>query len=145
MAHLTFTFFGFLSGIIGCVSIQSESGLANRELLVRLPLLCLLLVVPNIAAAQQGAATGEPLVIQTTSLPKAYLRQNYETHLEAQGGITPLRWEVTEGKLPEGILLARDGILTGVPTETGDFQFTVTLTDSGRPAAQRNQQLVLTV
>jgi Putative Ig domain len=104
-----------------------------------------LLIVPGIAAAQQGAATGEPLVVQTTSLPKAYLRQNYETRLEAHGGITPLRWEVTEGKLPAGILLAQDGILTGVPTETGEFQFTVTITDSGRPAAQRNQQLVLTV
>jgi hypothetical protein len=103
------------------------------------------LVVPDVAAAQQGAATGEPLVVQTTSLPRAYLRQNYETRLEAHGGITPLRWEVTEGKLPAGILLGREGILTGVPTETGEFPFTVTLTDGGRPAAQRNQQLVMTV
>jgi hypothetical protein len=29
--------------------------------------------------------------------------------------------------------------------ETGEFKFTVTVTDSGRPAVQRNQQLVLTV
>ena len=95
--------------------------------------------------AQQGAATGEPLVIQTTSLHKAYLRQHYETHLEARGGITPLRWELTEGALPVGIVLGADGILSGVPTETGEFKFTVTVTDSGRPAAQRNEQLVLTV
>ena len=97
------------------------------------------------ATAQQGAATGEPLIVKTTSLPKAYLKQHYETHLEARGGITPLRWEVTEGALPEGVLLARDGVLSGVPTETGEFRFTVTVTDGGRPAAQRNQQLVLTV
>ena len=97
------------------------------------------------AFAQQGAATGEPLVIQTTSLHKAYLRQHYETHLEARGGITPLRWEVTEGTLPAGIVLGADGVLSGVPTETGEFTFTVTVTDGGRPAAQRTQQLVLTV
>jgi hypothetical protein len=104
-----------------------------------------LVAMAPISVAQQGAATGEPLIVQTTTLPKAYVRQPYEAHLQAHGGITPLRWEVKEGKLPEGILLGRDGILTGVPTETGEFQFTVTLTDSGRPAAQRNQQLALTV
>ncbi len=97
------------------------------------------------AFAQQSAATGEPLVIQTTSLPKGYLRQHYETHLEARGGITPLRWEITEGAPPAGIVLGTDGTLSGAPTETGEFKFTVRVTDSGRPAAQRNQQLVLTV
>lgn len=104
-----------------------------------------LCVVGSVAAAQQGAATGEPLVVLTTNLPKAYLRQHYEVHLEARGGITPLRWEITEGALPEGVLLARDGVLSGAPTETGEFRFTVTVTDGGRPAVQRNQQLVLTV
>jgi Putative Ig domain len=104
-----------------------------------------LLAITAISPAQQGAATGEPLVIQTASLPKAYLNQHYEIHLEAHGGITPLRWEVTEGALPAGVVLGRDGILSGVPSQTGEFRFTVTLTDSGRPAVQRNQQLVLTV
>ena len=104
-----------------------------------------LLVAPAISAAQQGAATGEPLEVRTTSLPKAYLRQQYETHLEARGGITPLRWEIAEGTPPPGIVLARDGVLSGIPMETGEFKFTVTVTDGGRPAVQRNQQLVLTV
>jgi hypothetical protein len=111
--------------------------------LVRLA--CCFSVFACAAAAQQGAATGEPLVVQTTSLPKAYLKQQYETHLQARGGITPLRWEITEGTAPVGIVLARDGALSGAPSETGEFRFTVTVTDGGRPAAQRNQQLVLTV
>jgi hypothetical protein len=106
---------------------------------------CFLCVFAGIASAQQGAATGEPVVIQTTSLPKGYLKQHYETRLEAHGGITPLHWELTEGALPAGIVLAHDGILSGPPAETGEFKFTVTVTDSGRPAVQRNQQLVLTV
>jgi len=112
---------------------------------VLLLLLLGLLAAAEISVAQQGAATGEPLVVQTTTLPKAYLRQHYEVHLEARGGITPLRWELTEGALPAGVVLGQDGILSGAPTETGEFRFTVTLTDSGRPAAQRNQKLVLTV
>ena len=98
-----------------------------------------------ISAAQQGAATGEPLEVKNTSLPKAYLRQHYEARLDARGGITPLRWEITEGAPPGGIVLGRDGTLSGAPTETGEFKFTVTVTDSGRPAVQRNQLLVLTV
>jgi Putative Ig domain len=105
----------------------------------------LLIALPLISLAQQGAATGEPIVVRTTNLPKGYLRRAYESRLEASGGITPLHWEVTEGKMPTGILLARDGVLSGAPTETGEFRFTVTVTDSGRPAAQRGQQLVITV
>ncbi len=108
-------------------------------------ILFLLLALPAISAAQQGAATGPPLEVRTTSLPKAYLRQHYETHLEAQGGITPLQWEITEGAPPAGIVLGRDGVLSGIPTETGEFKFTATVTDSGKPAVQRNQRLVLTV
>jgi hypothetical protein len=108
-------------------------------------LLFALLTAPAVGFAQQGAATGEPLVILTTSLHKAYLRQHYETHLEARGGITPLRWEITEGAPPPGIALGADGTLSGVPTETGEFKFTVRVIDSGRPAAQLKQPLVLTV
>ena len=108
-------------------------------------LLSVLLAALAMSFAQQGAATGEPLEVRTTSLPKAYHRQRYETRLEARGGITPLRWDLTEGAPPPGIVLGQDGVLSGIPTETGEFRFTVTVTDSGRPAAQRNQQLVLTV
>jgi Putative Ig domain len=99
-------------------------------------------VFSSLVHAQQGA---EPLAIQTTSLPKAYLKQHYETRLLAHGGIPPVSWEVTEGTLPAGIVLGRDGILSGAPTETGEFKFTVTVTDTGRPAVQRNQLLVLMV
>jgi hypothetical protein len=65
--------------------------------------------------------------------------------LEAHGGITPLRWEITDGTPPAGIALAQEGILSGIPTETGEFRFTVTVTDSGKPGSQHSQQLVLTV
>jgi len=97
------------------------------------------------SAAQQAAATGPALVIQTTSLPRAYYRQPFTARLEAQGGITPRKWELTEGTLPAGVTLAGDGVLNGTPTEAGEFRFTVTVTDSGKPAYQRSQQLVLKV
>jgi hypothetical protein len=127
------------------VSIGLELRLTNWWALVRVLSLCYLCAFASAATAQQGAATGEPLSVRTTSLPKAYLRQPYETRLEARGGITPLRWEITEGAAPAGIVLGRDGVLSGAPTETGEFKFTVTVTDGGQPAVQRNQPLVLTV
>ena len=95
--------------------------------------------------AQQAAASGEPLVIRSTSLQKAYLRQRYEARLDAKGGITPLRWELSEGALPAGMMLGHDGVLSGTPTETGEFKFTTRVTDSGKPAVQRDQPLILTV
>jgi hypothetical protein len=97
------------------------------------------------AAAQQGAATGEPLSIQTTSPPKAILRQEYRFQLQGQGGISPLKWEVSSGALPRGMILSEDGVLNGVPGERGEFRFVVTLSDSGKPAQERNRELIMRV
>jgi Putative Ig domain len=98
-----------------------------------------------VCAAQQGGATGTPITIQTTSIPKGYVGQHYEARMTAQGGITPLKWIVSEGALPAGMSLHQEGVLVGVPSEVGEFKFTVTVSDSGNPAFQRQQQLVLVV
>jgi hypothetical protein len=97
------------------------------------------------AAGQQGGAIGEPIVLQTTSLPKGFLRQPYHFKLEAQGGILPLRWEVTAGTPPPGIDLAPDGNLTGAPTEVDSFHFVVTITDSGKPAREHKKEFTFNV
>lgn len=96
-------------------------------------------------AGQQAAATGEPLSIRTVNVPKAYVRQQYRCGLEARGGISPLKWQVSAGTLPPGLALGEDGTLSGVPTQAGDFHFTVTVNDSGKPAYERSQELVLRV
>jgi hypothetical protein len=71
--------------------------------------------------------------------------QEYETKLTAKGGILPLKWEVKAGSLPPGVSLHQEGDLIGVPSEPGEFRFTVTLSDSGRPAYEKDQELTLTV
>jgi len=98
-----------------------------------------------VCAAQQAGATGPPLVIKTTSLPKGYVRQPYHARLEAQGGITPFRWELTDGSLPTGINLQADGELDGAPSQPGEFSLTLTVTDSGKPTYQKQQKLTLLV
>jgi hypothetical protein len=104
---------------------------------------CLVLICGFTGAAV--AQDGSPLTVRTTSLPKAYLHKSYEAKIEAQGGATPLKWELTDGSLPAGITLSHDGILSGTPARTGEFHFTVTVRDSGVPQYQRQQQLSLVV
>src|SRR5712692_911233 len=108
-------------------------------------LLALVLFATSTPVAQQGGAIGEPIVLQTTSLPKGFLRQPYHFKLEAQGGILPLRWEVTAGAQPPGIDLSPDGILTGAPTEVDSFHFVVTITDSGKPARSQKKEFTFDV
>jgi Putative Ig domain len=103
------------------------------------------LALVSASPGQSGAATGERIVVPTTSLPKGFLRQPYRFQLEATGGIPPFKWEVGGGALPHGMTLSDDGILSGAPTETGQFHFVVSATDSGKPAHQRTQELTLQV
>lgn len=105
----------------------------------------LILALMGSSPAQQGAATGEPIVLPSASLPKGFLHRPYHFKLEAQGGITPLNWEVTAGSPPPGIELSPDGTLSGVPTEVDTFHFVVTVTDSGKPVAQKKKEFTLDV
>src|SRR5437867_10997293 len=103
------------------------------------------MILSTTSLAQQAAAAGEPLAIHTVSLPKALLRQQYRFDLRAEGGISPLQWEVTGGSMPDGLALGPHGLLGGAPIETGDVRFTVTVTDSGKPAHEKSQELTLLV
>ncbi len=105
----------------------------------------LVFMLPGLLLAQQGGASGEPISLQTTSLPKGFLRQPYRFKLEAQGGIAPLKWEATAGSMPPGIELADDGTLSGVPAEADSFHFVVTINDSGKPIRQLRKELTLDV
>ncbi|HVO81847.1 MAG TPA: Ig domain-containing protein [Terriglobales bacterium] len=105
----------------------------------------LLLLCAVAVAGQQNPAPGEPLEIRTFGLPKAILRQPFRFQLQAQGGIGPLKWRAEAGTLPPGMVLSEDGVLAGTPTQAGDFQIRVTVTDSGKPAYERSQELTLHV
>jgi hypothetical protein len=47
----------------------------------------------------------------------------------ATGGAPPYSFSVTGGSLPPGLALMPDGVLDGVPSTAGTFNFTVTVTD----------------
>ncbi len=87
-----------------------------------------------------------PLTITTASLPGGALNVSYSTTLKASGGKIPYTWSITVGTLPVGLSLnSTTGAISGTPTATGSFSFTVQATDSGTPAQSATSALSITV
>ncbi|MHB8630163.1 MAG: putative Ig domain-containing protein, partial [Aggregatilineales bacterium] len=80
------------------------------------------------------------ITLNPTSLPPGGTLLPYPTQtITASGGTAPYRFAVTSGSLPPGLGLASGGgdlttwsagILSGTPTSTGNYTFTVTATDA---------------
>ena len=88
--------------------------------------------------------TPEKPEITTSSLPDGILNMQYDFTLEANRGDF-LSWDVSSGKLPAGLTLSDDGMLTGVPTESGSFTFGVTASLTAGNIVSDEKQLTLTV
>ncbi len=81
----------------------------------------------------------------TTSayLPGATRNSSYSTSLSVAGGTSPYTWSRTGGTLPPGLSLTSSGTISGTPTSTGDYDFTIRVTDNdGRST---NKYFYLTV
>jgi hypothetical protein len=102
---------------------------------------------PDETQAEQAAPQDEPsLVIQNDSdLPDTYPHAAYELRFRARGGVPVLHWKLEKGALPPGIKLEDDGLLHGQPERTGEFQFTVSVSDGGKPQQAVQKGFVLRV
>jgi hypothetical protein len=70
-----------------------------------------------------------PLEITTTNpLPAATQGQPYSQPLTASGGTAPYTW--SSDTLPADLTLSPTGVLSGAPTATGSYSFTVTAKDA---------------
>jgi hypothetical protein len=70
--------------------------------------------------------------IANETLSAGNMTAAYEDSVFARGGTTPYEFSLTAGVLPDGLTLnSATGKITGVPTEFGDFIFTVTADDAG--------------
>lgn len=80
--------------------------------------------------------------ITTTTLPGATEGVAYGSAVQA-GGTAPMSYAVTAGALPPGVSLDPvTGVLSGTPSVSGTFSFTVTVTN---PAGAATQVLILLV
>ena len=92
-------------------------------------------------AQAQGPA--DAVLTITDAPPRAFTGQMYSFQFNATGGVPPYKWSVVNGTLPPGLSLSQAGILAGNPQVSGDFSFTVAVTDSAHPANQRNKDLAI--
>ncbi len=85
-----------------------------------------------------------PLIVSTTSPPAGEQGAAYGYALLAEGGAPPYTWSLGGGKknkLPQGLTLTSDGILTGTPTKAKTTSFTVQVTDATYALATKNLSL----
>lgn len=75
------------------------------------------------------AATA-PGITTATALPNGTVGTAYSQTLAATGGTSPYAWALSAGTLPGGVMLNSAGIISGTPTNSGTFNFTVGLTDA---------------
>jgi hypothetical protein len=101
--------------------------------------------VTAIQAESITVAPDVPLSVTTTALPAAKENHSYSKALAATGGTSPYTWAISAGSPPSGISLTTGGQLTGVPTATGTFTFTVTATDSTAVPETATKSLTLVV
>jgi len=81
--------------------------------------------------------------ILTMSLPNATVGNHYSAIMKATRGVVPYNWTVYQGTLPQGLLLASNGAITGTPNTTGQWQVTFLCKDSAGNAS--GVELTLTV
>jgi putative Ig domain-containing protein/fibronectin type III domain protein len=93
-----------------------------------------------------GIQPSSSLQVATSSLPSASVLQTYSVKLATFGGTPPFKWNIISGQLPPGLSLSPDtGDILGTPVSSGDFSFTVQVSDSttlqGPQAASKSLQV----
>lgn len=71
----------------------------------------------------------DALVITTQTLPPGTVQQSYSVALSATGGVPAYVFSLADGDLPPGVHLNGTGTLSGTPTASGNFTFTVRAID----------------
>lgn len=100
-------------------------------------------VSPKSTLTHTVAVPEKPNIL-TESLSDAILNMQYTTTLSANRDDF-LSWEISSGKLPAGLTLSGNGTLSGIPTESGVFDFGVTASLTAGNLVSEEKKLTLTV
>jgi hypothetical protein len=81
-------------------------------------------------------AASKPTIL-TNDLQNGEQGSGYYATLNATGGVAGYTWDLSEGALPPGVSLdPSSGTIEGLPTESGAFTFTATVSDGSTPSPQ---------
>jgi hypothetical protein len=81
----------------------------------------------------------DPLRVTTNQLPAGKAGVSYSAPLSVSGGVSPYRWSLASGSLPDGLAMdLRTGTVSGTAGSAGNFTFTVWVTDSAASSAKAN-------
>lgn len=83
------------------------------------------------------------IVINPSTVPGGAVGVPYSQAFTASGGVGPYIFALFSGALPPGLTVSTSGVLSGTPTSSGSFVFTIRATDSQGAAV--NQLYTLTV
>ena len=71
-----------------------------------------------------------PITVTPASLPTPAVGTFYDQTLSSAGGVAPYTFTPGGGSLPPGLSLASNGRISGTPTGSGPYNYTVHVTDS---------------
>ena len=98
--------------------------------------------IRHAVGTQVQISTTPMLAVVTSNLSPAKVGLTYTKQLVASGGFPPLSWDVaTNSAVPAGLKLSKNGVLTGQPTEAGDFTIAVEVSDTANTTASRELDL----
>jgi len=88
---------------------------------------------PSPMLSESPTAASSPLVIAAPTFHAGEVGLAYSpVTITANGGTTPYYWMLGSGSLPGGVNISPDGIISGTPTSSGAFKFTVAVNDTAQ-------------
>ena len=103
---------------------------------------------PSGASASQpysGTIAAPTITMTPASLSGATTGVPYSQTLSANGGVAPYTYAVTSGTLPAWLSLnTSNGVISGTPTASGSYSFTVTATDKNHATGAQSYTLAVT-
>jgi hypothetical protein len=83
------------------------------------------------------------ITITTDRVGNGRVDESFSASFSAAGGVPPYQFGILAGSLPPGLSLSTAGALTGTPTVTGTFGFTVSATDTTNARGEKAFTMVV--
>ena len=97
----------------------------------------------NVNPGTPGAPPKPTVSVTTASVPDGNINQPYTSPALTATGATITSWTLAGGALPAGLTLGANGVISGTPTQSGTFTFTVQANASGANATKQLSLFVL--